>query len=97
MPAPGTAPPPVALADATVLRFRCPKCWVNNNHAPNTHYIGCALNPPGATPDARKLTLGGTGLADLSFVAPGRTAVQMTAYCRANFTITNGVVINLEA
>jgi hypothetical protein len=85
--------PVASLAEAHGVKFLCPKCFAANNGPVGTHGVICwfvGKVPADARPRPGRWNPAGTGLDDLTFVAPGAYSVLLTAGCMWHGFVTAG-------
>ncbi len=87
----------IALAEASGVKFLCPKCFAANNGPVGTHAVICWSRsrgvPDDATPGPGRWRLDGTGLHDLTLNADlpsGARSVLLIGGCGWHGFVTNG-------
>ena len=82
------------LAEATGIKFLCPKCWKANNGPVGTHAVICwtPAVPPELNPKPGRWSFTGTGLHDLTLVA-GSSSILLTAGCLWHGWIRGGEIV----
>ncbi len=82
-------------AEATGIRFLCPKCFKANNGSTGTHSIICwdPTVPQDTRPTPGRWSMDGSSFDDLTLRA-GSSSIKLEGGCEAHFYITNGEIIS---
>lgn len=81
------------LAGADGLMFLCPKCYAANSGKIGTHSVLCwfvGRVPDDVDPKPGRWNPAGTGIDDLTFVAPGAVSVLLLSGCGWHGFVSNG-------